>query len=226
MRLLLLVMLIAGAAAADPYDAWVQGRPAEALAPLIAAAQASGRWDAWLDAGLAAAAADQRGEALACLAQAHRRAPERSEPLNAMRALGAAVPTTWCERAGPLAIPGAGWTGIIVLLATGVCLGAGGARGRARWPLLAGGTLLLFIALPGAVAPHIDRAAGLCATVRDTAVMDSAGVPGRALPAGSLVRRTGSAWADRSLVQLPDGSHGWLADSDLRPGASLLSAGR
>ena len=25
---------------------------------------------------------------------------------------------------------------------------------------------------------------------------------------------------------LPDGSHGWLADSDLRPGASLLSAGR
>ncbi len=222
-RLLLLVLMFAGAGAADPYAAWVQGRPAEAMAPLVAAAEANGRWDAWLDAGLAAAAAGRRGEALASLTEAHRLAPEHSEPRNAMRALGTALPTTWCERAGPLAIPGTGWIGIIVLLVAGCCLGAGCARGRARWPLLGGGTLLLFLALPGAVAPHLDRAAGWCATVRDTAVMDSAGVPGRALPEGSLLRRAGSAWGERSLVLLPDGTHGWVADSDLRPGASMAS---
>lgn len=217
-HLLLLLAAVCALGAADPYDAWAQGRPAEAVVPLVATAAASDHWDAWLDAGLAAAAAGQRGEALACLARAHQRAPARSEPRDGMRALGAALPTTWCERAGPLALPGLGWTGVVLLACAGLALGGGWGLRRGRGLVLTLGLLALFAALPGALAQVLDRRDDWVATVRDTQALDSTGAPQQALPAGSLLRLDdGRTWGQRSLVILPDGGSAWVASRDLDP---------
>ena len=218
-RLLCLLLLIVGVTAADPYEAWTQGRPAESVAPLIAHAENVGHWDAWLDAGLAAAASGHRGEALACLAMAHHLAPERAEPRDAMRVLGAALPTTWCERAGPLAVPGSGWSGMVLCGLAGLAIGAGLGIRRGRWLLLGSGALALFIALPGAVAPQVDRLARWIVTVRDTAALDSTGAPVRSVAEGTLVHRDGDqSWGGRTLVRLPDGAVAWIATNDLTPG--------
>lgn len=215
----LLILLAAGAmAAADPYEPWSQGRPAEAVPPLIAAARASGRWDAWLDAGLAAAAAGDRGRAVACLAEAHNRAPDEAAPRDALRSLGAALPTTWSERAGPVAIPGRGWTGIAVLAAAGLLLGAGIALRSRRGLLLTAGGLAVVAAAPGVIAPWVDGRTAWTATVRDSEALDSTGAPLRALPAGTLLARAADEpWSGRILVRLGDGALAYVAETDTAP---------
>ncbi len=217
-RCLLPLLAVLGLAAADPYLAWTQGRPGEAVAPLVASAQATGRWDGWLDAGLAAAAAGQRGAALACLARAHHLAPERPEPRDAMRVLGADLPTTWCERAGPVASPGFGWGGVVLCALGGLLLGGCWVLRRGR--LLAGvaGAGLLVVAAPGLAAMRLDRSQEWLCVVHDSQALDSTGSPQQALPEGSLLRHDGSAaWGQRLLVRLPDGSQAWVAQADITP---------
>jgi hypothetical protein len=213
-----LLLAISGLlSAADPYTAWSQGRPDEAVTPLIASARESSRWDAWLDAGLAASAAGQHGPAVACLVQAHDLAPEQAAPRNALRALGVALPTTWCERAGPIALPGTGWAAVAVLSLAGLGLGLGLGRTRWRPALLTGSGVLLVVAAPGLLAVHLDRSARWAATVRDTQALDSTGAPIRAIPAGTLLQLSGRTWDQRSGVSLPDGQACWLPISDLMP---------
>jgi hypothetical protein len=213
-----LLLAISGLlSAADPYTAWSQGRPDEAVTPLIASGRESGRWDAWLDAGLAASAAGQHGPAVACLVQAHNLAPEQTAPRNALRALGVALPTTWCERAGPIALPGTGWAAVAVLSLAGLGLGLGLGRSRWRPALLTGSGVLLIVAAPGLLAVHLDRSARWAATVRDTQALDSTGAPIRAIPAGTLLQLSGWTWDQRSGVSLPDGQACWLPISDLMP---------
>ncbi|MCK6491694.1 MAG: hypothetical protein L6R48_25900 [Planctomycetes bacterium] len=206
-------------AAADPYDAWSQGRPAEAVAPLVAAARADGRWDSWLDAGLAAAAASDYGRAIACLAEANRAAPERSEPRDALRALGAALPLTYSERVGPIALPGVGWAGVALLGAAGLALGGAWALRRGRGAVLTAGVAAVVVAVPGVVAPWLDARVHWVATVRATHALDSTGAPLRALPAGTLlVHPPAAAWSGRVLVRLGDGSLAFVPAADLDPG--------
>lgn len=217
LRWICLLVLAGLAQAADPYATWAQGRPAEALPALIASARADQRWDAWLDAGLAAAAAADRGRAIACLARAHMLAPERGEPRDALHVLAAPLPTTWCERAGPLLIPGSSWSGLAILGLAGLALGSAIAVRRRGW-LITLGLVGLFLAAPGVIAPWLDGRRLWEATVRDTQVLDSTGSPQRALAAGSLVQRASTdVWAERALVRLDDGTLGYIAVTDLDP---------
>ncbi len=223
-RSLLLMMCSVCVSAADPYDAWAQGRPNEAVAPLIATAIATDRWDAWLDAGLAAAAARRNGPALACLAAAHQRAPERSEPRDGMRALGAALPTTWCERVGPIGVPGMGWCGVTLLAVAGLLLGGAWMLQRGRgWALTIAGLLILACA-PGVVAMHLDRAHHWVCTVRETQALDSSGTPQRALAEGTLLQcDTTRSFGHRTLIRLSDGSEALVATVDLDPESMNLN---
>lgn len=218
-RVLLAAILLAGLlAGADPYDAWAQGRPGEAVPELVTLARASGRWDAWLDAGLAAAAAGERGTAAACLAAAHNRAPEQPAPREALRALGAALPATWCERGGPVAAPGLGWSGVVLLGLAGLALGGAAALRRGRTACLLLGGVALLAALPGQAAMLLDGRRSWVAVVRDSAALDSTGTPLRALPAGSLLERAADeVWAGRVLVRLGDGGLAYVAEADLTP---------
>ncbi len=215
---MLLLALPLALAAADPYDAWSQGRPVEAAAPLVQSARIAGRWDAWLDAGLAATAASQRGRALACLAAAHNLAPERPEPRDALRALGAELPTTWCERAGPLGLPGQGWTGVVLALLAGLLLGGCLVLRRGRLSMGLAGLALVLLVIPGMAAMWLDGRQHWVCTVRDTHALDSTGAPQQALAEGTLLHLVGTqVWANRRLIALPVGGNAWIAQDDITP---------
>ena len=203
----------------DPYAAWSAGHPEAAIPALYASAQASGRWDAWLDLGLAAAAAQDRARAAAWLAEAARRAPERREPREALRALDPAqgVALSWSEHLGPLAWPGTGWTAVALLAAAGLALGHALAGQRRRGAAALVGCAALAAVAPGQLAQARDARHELLATARESHLLDSAGNPGDALPAGTLAEREAQApWAGRVLVQLADGRRGYLAIVDTK----------
>ena len=218
MKSLLLVAMAAVLFAADPYDAWAQGRPADALPGLLETAHATQRWDAWLDAGLAAAATGDRGRAVDCLARAHGLAPERPESGEALRALGVNLEQTWSERAGPLAWPGTGWTAVGLLGFAGLALGWGVAGRKGRGWALASAGVAVFLAAPGVGAAWWDGRTEWVGVVRDTQALDSTGTPRQALAAGTLVvREPAPVWAGRVLVRLGDGSRAYVVETDVTP---------
>ncbi len=195
----------------DPYAAWGHGRPQDAIAALHARAESEQRWDAWLDAGLAAAAANRHGEAIAWTLNAHQMAPERSEPRQALRALNVTLPLGWVDRLGPLIFPGQGWIGIILLSLGAACLGYSLGTNRQRTATLITGSLLLLIALPGRIAIEHDQMRSLISAVRDTLLYDSAGKPMSSIASGSILYRDRTdTWADRILVVLNDGTRGFV----------------
>jgi tetratricopeptide (TPR) repeat protein len=209
------------AGADDPYALWSAGRPAAAIPALYAAAQASGRWDAWLDLGLAAAAAQDRPRAAAWLAEAARRAPERREPREALRALDPAhsIALSWSERLGPLAWPGTGWPAVVLLGGAGLALGLALAGRRRRASAAFLGCVALAAAAPGQLAGLRDARHELLAVARDSHLLDSAGNPGDALPAGTLAERElQQPWPERVFVRLADGRRGYLALVDTQAG--------
>jgi hypothetical protein len=198
-------------AADDPYAAWGHGRPQDAIAALHARAESEQRWDAWLDAGLAAAAANRQGEAIAWTLAAHQMAPERSEPRQALRALNVTLPVGWVDRLGPLILPGQGWLGILLLCLGAACLGYSLCTNRQRMGTFIIGCFLLLIALPGRIAIEHDQTRSLISAVRDTLLYDSAGKPMTAITIGSIFYRDQTdAWADRLLVVLNDGTRGFV----------------
>ena len=200
----------------DPYTPWSQGRPGESLDLLLGRARTTDRWDAWYDAGLAAAAAGDKGQAVSCLVAAHRRNPAASEPREALRALDVPLPATWVERAGPFGIPGTGWIGVALLGVAGLALGYGVVR-RRRGGLILAGFALMGAAAPGVVAVLRDAEVPWAAVVHDTQALDSTGAPIRALPAGTLVRKEqDEPWAGRSVVRLLDGQVVLVASADAR----------
>lgn len=218
MRATLAVVLASTiASAADgAYAPWSQGRPQESLPALRAAATASGAWDAWLDLGLAAADAGHRGEAAAALLEAHRRAPERPEPRHALAALGSPLPPGWLDRLGPLAMPGTGVVGAVLLGLAGLALGWAIAGRRGRGIAAIGCVALLAAALPGHIARLRDGARALVAVTADTSLLDATGAPLTAVAAGTvLLREPGEPWSRRILVRSADGSlRGWLSLAD------------
>ena len=204
----------------DPYAAWGHGRPQDAIAPLHQRASASDRWDAWLDLGLAAIAAGRRNDGTAWLLAAHRRAPERSEPRQALRTLDVVPPVGWLDRLGPLALPGTGWTGLTLITLAGALLGYGLGARRWRMQALLIGAGLALIALPGRIAWEHDQGRLLVATVRDSQLYDSAGRPIAAIAAGTVLEQeTAEVWAERILVHDGEGRRGHLpvADTIARP---------
>ncbi len=203
------------AAPSDPYAAWMQGRPAEAVPALYARARDSRDWSAWYDCGLAATAAGDAGHAVAWLLAAHRFAPAQAEPLQALRTAGAAMPATWCEHLGPAGWPGRGWSGVALLGASGLL---GGwwltSRARRRWMLNLGG-LAALVSAPGAAAAWHDARAPFMAITQDTALVDSTGAAVTPVRAGMLVRREPQPpWNGRALVVLEDGRRGYVPLSD------------
>ncbi len=204
----------------DAYAAWGHGRPQDAIAPLHARAVESDRWDAWLDVGLAALAAGRDSDGTAWLIAAHRRAPERAEPRQALRAINVTLPHGWLDRLGPLALPGLGWSGLVLLTLAGLALGYGLCATRRRGAALALGGTLLVIALPGRLAHDHDQTRLLVVAVRDSQLYDSTGHPVAAVPAGSvLVQESAEAWAGRVLVHDLAGHRGLLplADTIAKP---------
>lgn len=201
-------------APADPYTPWSQGRPGESLDLLLGRARATDRWDAWYDAGLAAAAAGDKGQAVSCLVAAHRRNPTAEEPRAALRALDVPLPATWVERAGPFSIPGRGWFGVGLFALAGIAAGYGALRWK-RKGLVAAGLLLAALATPGVIAALRDSEVPWATLVHDTQALDSTGAPVKSLPAGTLVRKEhDEAWAGRSVVRLLDGSVVLVASAD------------
>lgn len=206
-------------ATADPYGPWSQGRPGESLDLLLGRAKATDRWDAWYDAGLAAAAAGDKGQAVSYLVAAHRRNPAAAEPREALRALDVPLPATWVERAGPLGIPGRGWAGVGLLGVAGLAFGYGLCRWQGgRWKrkgLAFTGVAAALIAAPGVFAVMSDAEVPWAAVVHDTQALDSTGAPLKALPAGTLVQKQqDEAWAGRSVVKLMDGQVVLVASAD------------
>jgi hypothetical protein len=207
------------AGAGDPYAAWMQGRPQEAIPALLGQAEADQRWTSWYDCGLAAAAAgDPR--AAAWLLTAHHRAPARGEPLVALRALdegaGAALPVQWCERLGPAAALGAGWPEVALLGLLGLGLGWALAAPRRRRPGALAALAALVLVAPGLSAAWHDRRDGLVAALRDTSLVDSTGAPVAPIAGGTLLRRAPiPPWSGRVLVTAADGQRGWLPLVDI-----------
>jgi hypothetical protein len=198
----------------DPYGPWSQGRPGESLDLLLSRAKATDRWDAWYDAGLAAAAAGDKGQAVSCLVAAHHRNPVATEPRAALRALDVPLPATWVERAGPIAIPGSGWAGVALLGVAGLALGYGAVRWKRRRLVLAG-LAVGMIAAPGVIAVLRDAEVPWAAVVHDTQALDSTGTPIKPLPAGTLVQKEQDAtWAGRTVVRLLDGQVVLVAAAD------------
>ncbi len=195
----------------DPYAAWGHGRPQDAITPLHEQAEQSKRWDAWLDLGLAAAAAKRHGDAVAWIVQAHQLAPHRDEPRQALQALSVTIPPGWLDRLGPLALPGTGWLGIILLSGGALALGYGlfGTKHR-KWTLIISAGLFV-TALPGRLACDHDQTRGLTCAVKDTLLYDSTGTPVREVPAGTVLQQDQSTvWAERILITLPDGQRGFI----------------
>lgn len=221
MRMLLLTALLCGLTAEDPYVLWQNDRAAEALPLLQAQATQSDTWQAWYDAGLCAAAAEQRGLAVGNLLAAHVRAPWRSEPRQALLNLGAPPPAGWLHWLGPLAWPGSGWLAVIlggvagVALALAVTLAVDGRR-RAVWLSLA--SVLVIIIAPGFIATLHDGARPLAALRDDGHLLDATGRHVKALPAGTIVTLSADApWQERWLVTLGDGTRGYVPLTDLAP---------
>jgi hypothetical protein len=206
----------------DPYGPWSQGRPGESLDLLLGRAKATDRWDAWYDAGLAAAAAGDKGQAVSYLVTAHRRNPAASEPRDALRALDVPLPATWVERAGPLALPGRGWTGVALLAIAGLAFGYGLVRWQnGRWKrrgLAVAGLVSALIAAPGIAAVMSDADVPWATVIHDTQALDSTGTPIKALPAGTLViKEQDEPWAGRTVVRLVDnGQIVLVASADAR----------
>lgn len=202
-------------AADDPYATWGHGRPQDAIAGLYERATTSDRWDAWFDLGLAALAAGREGEGTAWLLAAHRRAPERAEPRQALRAIEVTPPSGWLDRLGPLASPGLGWSGLALLTLAGLTIGYGLCARRQRLAALLIGATLLLLALPGRVAWEHDRGRLLVAAVRDSQLYDSAGRPITAIPAGTVLEQESTdVWAERILVHDAQGNRGHLPVAD------------
>ena len=199
----------------DPYAAWGHGRPQDAIAELHRQASTSNRWDAWFDLGLAACAAGRQADGAAWLVTAHRLAPERPEPRQALRATQVNLPLGWLDRLGPLALPGMGWIGLTLIALGGITLGfACATRGRRTMPVLIGSALLLS-ALPGRIAWEHDHARQLVVTVRDSQLYDSSGQPITAIAAGTVLEQESStAWAERILVHDQAGHRGHLPLAD------------
>ena len=200
----------------DPYGPWIQGRPGESLDLLLGRAKTTDRWDAWYDAGLAAAAAGDKGQAVSYLVTAHRRNPAAEEPRAALRALDVPLPATWVERSGPFALPGVGWPGVALLGIAGLALGYGLIR-RKRVSLVLAGLAVTVAAAPGVIAVIRDAKVPWVAVVHDTQALDSTGTPIKALPAGTLVQKEQEEpWAGRTVVRLLDGQVVLVASADAR----------
>lgn len=201
-------------APADLYGPWSQGRPAESLDLLLGRAKATDRWDAWYDAGLAAAAAGDKGQAVSCLVAAHVRNPAAAAPRDALRALDVPLPVTWVERAGPLGLPGSGWAGVVLFAVAGSLIGYGAFRWQKKGVFIAGAGVAL-LAAPGVFAALRDAEVPWAAVVHDTQALDSTGAPLRSLPAGTLVRQEqAEPWAGRKVVRLLDGQVVMVAQGD------------
>jgi hypothetical protein len=204
----------------DPYAAWSQGRPSDSLQQLVARAKDTDHWDAWYDAGLAAHAAGDKGQAAAFLLRAHKRNPVADGPRVALRQMDVPLPETWVERAGPLGLPGRGWLGVGLSALAGLALGYGVARwqnGRfKRRGLLVVGIAVALAIAPGVLAIVSDARQPWVAVIHDTQAMDSTGAPLRPLAAGTLVRREQeNAWAGRDVVRLLDGTLVLVASKDV-----------
>lgn len=204
----------------DPYAAWGHGRPQDAIASLHQQAIASDRWEAWLDLGLAALAAKRDGDGTAWLLAAHQRAPERPEPRQALRVLGLTPPIGWLDRLGPLAVPGLGWGGLVLITLAGLLLGYGLCAPRRRPGMVLIGAGLLLVTLPGRIAWEHDQGRLLVTAVRDSQLYDSAGRPIAAIAAGTLLEQeSAEVWAERILVHDAQGRRGHLplADTIAKP---------
>ncbi len=214
---LALLLLTLAAAAADPYATWQQGRPAEAIPALTTLAQATDTMAAWYDLGLAQHAAGDHGAAAAALLIAHRRAPLDARPRDALRQIGSPLPTTWADHLGPVAMPARGWSGLMLAILAGVLLALALTRRHARTWTMGGGLIAAWLLAPGLVAAWLDTRRPWAATLVDSSLHDSRGLPQRSLPAGTLVERTGTSGV-HAIVRLGDGSIGLVPRGDLGPG--------
>jgi hypothetical protein len=213
----LLALFACASASEDPYALWSAGHPREALSALHERAVAANSWDAWFDLGLAAAAAGEHGRACAWLLQARELAPGRSEPREALLALGATLPSSWIERVGPLAVPGRGWIGFALMLVAGLGIGYAIAGRKFRQGAVIAGIVALALALPGELAVWVDARIDLIAVVSDTQLLDSAGQAKQLLPAGTiLIRESPTPWSERWQVRLQDGKRGFVPVPDTK----------
>lgn len=204
----LLGLIVSGAmgATTDPYQAWSQGRPSESVQALIERAESHDTWHAWYDAGLCAASADQPGLASQALLEAHRRAPLRTEPLQALRTVGSDVPRTRVEHLGWLVWPARGWPMLIVSVLAGLAGGLAIMVRPWRGALVTVTVVGVLAVTPGLIAGWLDqREAVMTWRVVHQSVWleDSTGEPLAAVSAGDLVQlaTTNGTWNERVLVQ-------------------------
>ncbi len=229
--LVLACLLGVPAATDDPYQAWAQGRPAESLPRLIDAAATADTPAAWGDAGLVAAEAGRRPLAIACLARSLVLAPLRTDTRQALRVLAVRTPRLWSDLVGPVAHLGSGWTGLVLATAGGLLLGVGLMARHRRKAMLGLGAVCLLACLPGLLSTWRDASLPLAVTRSDCALLDASGRPQRTVAGGSiLLHHDRPPWQGKLLVEVADGTTGFLATGDLtliqRPDTLLEQARR
>jgi hypothetical protein len=221
MKALLLLFALSLAPAlelAEAYQAWAQGRPDEALPVLAERAQHDDTWAAWCDYGLAAAACNDHGHAVAALLRAHLLAPEQDAPVQGLVALGQTPPESWLRALGPIALPASGGLGLALALLVGGGLGWSLAGTRRRLPAALLALVALTLLLPGLVARLHDSRRPLIVTVTPTWLLDASGTPLREITAGTILElRRPTPWEGRWLVTTPGGLRGAVSRNDCGP---------
>lgn len=208
--LLFCISLVHAADQQAAHDAFMQNRPDEAIPILFKQAESEQRWFDYYDLGLAAHHSGQHGKAVAWLLEAHQRAPEMAEPLQALQALKVQMPASWLERLGPLAIPGIGYNGLIFMLLAGFAAALALLHKRWRWRSIVLMALCLVVSLPGSIAHSIDSQRSLIATVTECPLLGPTGQPLQTLKPGTILVAEKRMPNNRILVRLPNDQRGFI----------------
>lgn len=195
------------------YEAFMQGRPGEAIPLLYQRARHSGAWNDYFDLGIAAHHNGEHGKAVVWLLEAHKRAPEQANPRRALHALHVALPPSWLDELGPLALPGTGIIGIVCMSIAGLGLAAALALPQKRWLSLIIGGSFLVISLPGALANSIDQQYELMALSSAAPLLGPTGQPLQTLAAGTVFVAEKRLPNDRILVRLQNDQRGYIDSS-------------
>ena len=195
------------------YEAFMQGRPGEAIPLLYQRARSSEAWNDYFDLGIAAHHNGEHGKAVVWLLEAYKRAPEQAAPRRALHALQVPLPRSWLDELGPLAIPGTGLIGMICMSIAGLGLATAICISNKRWLSLIIGGCFLVISLPGALAHSIDQQQELLALSSAAPLLGPTGQPLQTLAAGTVFVAEKHLSNDRILIRLQNDQRGYIDSS-------------
>lgn len=196
------------------YNAWQQDRPQEAIPLLFAHANNTQDWVDFYDLGLAAYDNGDFGHAVIWLLEAHSRAPDQTLPLDALRSMQVDVPAGYLQALGPLAWPGTGITGLVIMCFIGFFIIIAFCDTKRRYWACVLSAVLLIVSFPGLIAYSLDSQRQLMATAGESQLFDSSGHSLQSIPEATVVQVIRQHTDSRVLILLNNGVRGYLNSSD------------